>query len=202
MRDVLHVDRFEQADALFKPQRVEVLRRLDAPRSCTEVGVLLDQSPQRVYYHVKKLVDAELVEQVDERRVRGINEGIYQAAARSYWLSPHLLGSIGPRPVRDELSFGYLLQLVEDVQSDLARLGRSTSSPGRDDAAPSDLATLGVSGEITLAPENRAAFLSDLRQTLQELFTRHGGADGETVRLAVACYPKPDDTHPEKEHRS
>ena len=90
MRDVLHVDRFEQADALFKPQRVEVLRRLDEPRSCTEVGMLLDQSPQRVYYHVKKLVDAELVEQVDERRVRGIHEGIYRAAARSNldWVGP------------------------------------------------------------------------------------------------------------------
>lgn len=201
MRDVLHLERFEQADALFKPRRVEVLRHLDEPRSCTEVGTLLDQSPQHVYYHVRKLVEAELVEQVGERRIRGIHEGIYRAAARSYWLSPHLLGAIGPRPSRDELSLGYLLQLAEDLQSDLAQLDRSAAMVGQEDSLSTELATLGVSGEITLPPEGRAAFLSDLRQTLQELFTRHGGADGETIRLAVACYPKPDDIREEREHR-
>lgn len=38
-----HVESFEQVDALFKPQWVEVLRQLAKPRSCTEVGALLDR---------------------------------------------------------------------------------------------------------------------------------------------------------------
>src|SRR5215467_12543298 len=88
MRDVVYLDQIEQAEALLKPQRIEVLRQLAEPRSCTEVAAGLDQTPQRVYYHVKRLVDAGLARQVAERRVRGIHEGIYQAAARSYWLSP------------------------------------------------------------------------------------------------------------------
>ena len=39
------------------------------------------------------------------------------------------------------------------------------------------------------------AFLDELQQTLQDLFTRYGGAEGDAFRLAVACYPKgdPDD---------
>jgi hypothetical protein len=41
--------------------------------------------------------------------VRGIHEGIYQAAGRSYWLSPRLVGRIGLRQTRDRLSLGYLL---------------------------------------------------------------------------------------------
>ncbi|GAB3763441.1 ArsR/SmtB family transcription factor [Microlunatus parietis] len=183
MKDIVYLERLEQAEALFKPQRVAVLRQLSEPRSCTEVGKELGQTAQHVYYHVRKLLEAGLVSQVSERRVRGINEGIYQATARSYWLLPSLVGTIGTRRVQDELSLGYLLNLVEDVQADLVRL----------DGTDGDLPTLGVSGEIRLAAGDRDAFLADLRTTLQDLFTRHGGATGDTFRLAVACYPKEDD---------
>jgi DNA-binding transcriptional ArsR family regulator len=181
MKDLLYVEGFEQAEALLKPQRVEVLRHLAEPRSCTEVGQRLDQTPQRVYYHVRRLVDAGLVTQVSERRVRGIVEGIYQAAARSYWLSPQLVGTIGGRRTRDELSLGYLIELVENVQSDLAAIDRTSPS----------LPTLGVSGHIALPPERRSEFFDELRTTLQDLFTRYGDTEGDSFTLAIAVYPKP-----------
>jgi hypothetical protein len=149
------------------------------------VAVELDQTPQRVYYHVKRLLEPGLVRQVAERRVRGIHEGIYQAAGRSYWLSPSLVGRIGLRQTRDRLSLGYLVDLMEDVQADVAAL----------DLTRPDLPSIGVSGDIRVRPEQRKAFLDELQQTLQDLFTRYGGAEGDAFRLAVACYPKgdPDD---------
>lgn len=179
MRDVVYLDQIEQAEALLKPQRIEVLRQLAEPRSCTEVAAELDQTPQRVYYHVKRLLDASLVSQVSERRVRGIHEGIYQATARSYWLSPRLVGRIGLRQTRDRLSLGYLLDLMEDVQADVAAL----------DLSRSDLPSIGVSGDIRVRPEQRAAFLDELQHLLRDLFTRYGGAEGDAFRLALACYP-------------
>ncbi|MGQ0778841.1 MAG: helix-turn-helix domain-containing protein [Pseudonocardiales bacterium] len=180
MRDVLYLERLEQAETLLKPQRIEVLRQLAEPRSCTEVATRLDQTPQRVYYHVKRLVDAGLVSQMSERKVRGIHEGIYQASARSYWLSPRLVGTIGLRKTQDELSLGYLLNLVEEVQADIAGLDRT---------AP-EQPSVGVSGEIRVRPEQRQEFLDDLKTVLQDLFSRYGGAEGDAFRLAVACYPK------------
>lgn len=180
MKDLLYVEAFEQAEALLKPQRVEVLRHLAEPSSCTEVGVKLDQTPQRVYYHVKRLVDAGLVTQVSERRVRGIIEGIYQATARSYWLSPQLIGTIGGRRARDDLSLGYLIELVEEVQQDLATI----------DKTKPELPTLGVSGRIALPAASRKEFFDELRTTLQDLFTRYGGAEGDQFNLAIAVYPK------------
>ncbi|SNT12633.1 Helix-turn-helix domain-containing protein [Asanoa hainanensis] len=180
MKDVLYLERIEQAEALLKPHRIEVLRQLAEPRSCTEVATELGQTPQRVYYHVKRLVDAGLVTQVSERKVRGISEGIYQAGARSYWLSPRLVGRIGLRKAQDELSLGYLLDLMEEVQADIGALDRT---------AP-ELPSIGVSGEIHIRPERRQEFLDDLQSTLQELFTRYGGAEGDAFKLAVACYPK------------
>ena len=79
IRDVMHLEQLEQAEALFKPQRIEVLRRLAEPHTCGEVAEQLGQTPQRVYYHVKRLVEAGLVTLVEERKVRGVHEGIYQA---------------------------------------------------------------------------------------------------------------------------
>ncbi|GAA1762977.1 helix-turn-helix domain-containing protein [Nonomuraea sp. AD125B] len=184
MRDILYLEAIEQAEALLKPQRVEVLRQLAEPRTCSEVAAVLGQTPQRVYYHVKRLVEAGLVDQVAERKVRGISEGIYQAGARSYWLSPRLVGRIGGlRRARDELSLGYLLDLMEEVQEDIAALDRT---------AP-ELPSVGLSGEIHLRTEQRQQFLTDLQTMLQDLFTRYGGAEGDAFKLAVACYPKTDD---------
>jgi len=181
MRDVVYLDQIEQAETLLKPQRIEVLRHLAEPRSCTQVAAELDQTPQRVYYHVKRLLDASLVNKVSERRVRGIHEGIYQATGRSYWLSPRLVGRIGLRQARDRLSLGHLLDLMEDVQADVAAL----------DLSRPDLPSIGVSGDIRVRPEQRAAFLDELQHLLRDLFTRYGGADGDPFRLALACYPNP-----------
>ncbi|MEU1751171.1 helix-turn-helix domain-containing protein [Micromonospora matsumotoense] len=184
MRDVLYLEQIEQAETLLKPQRVDVLRQLAEPRTCTEVAVRLEQTPQRVYYHVKQLAAAGLVEQVASRKVRGISEGIWQAVARSYWLSPRLVGRIGgARRVSDELSLGHLLDLMEEVQADVAALDRN---------AP-ELPSIGVSGEIRVPAERRQEFLHDLQSTLQDLFTRYGGVEGDAFKLAVACYPKGED---------
>ena len=44
MRDVVYLDQIEQAEVLLKPQRIDVLRQLAEPRSCTAVAVELDQT--------------------------------------------------------------------------------------------------------------------------------------------------------------
>ena len=181
MQDVLFLDRLEQADALFKPRRVDVLRLLAEPRTCTEIGRELGDSPQKVYYHVKRLQSAGLVELVDERRVRGIVEGIYRAVARSYWVSPEIAGRLGPPRAREELlGLGYLLNLSEELSADLARLAME----------PVTLPSFGIAGDITLSPADGAAFVSELQRAFGEVLSKYSGAEGgHTFRLALACYP-------------
>src|SRR2546428_11442027 len=103
MRDVMLVEKPEQAGALLNPLRLELLKRADEPRTCTELAEALGETPQKIYYHVKVLVRAGALEKVEERRLRAIQEGHYQATARSYWLAPRLVGSVrgsprAPRP--------------------------------------------------------------------------------------------------------
>jgi hypothetical protein len=70
---------------------------------------------------------------------------------------------------------------MENVQADVAAL----------DLTRPDLPSIGVSGDIRVRPEQRAAFLDELQHLLQDLFTRYGGAEGDAFRLALACYPDP-----------
>lgn len=180
VKDVLYLERLEQAETLLKPKRVELLRHLAEPRSCTELGNEMGQPPQKVYYHVKKLEAAGLVDRVGERRVRALAEGLYRARARSYWLSPELVGRIGgSRRATDRLSLGFLLDLAEEVQSDVARLA----------AGGTDVPSLGLSGEIRLPADCREDFLRELRAVFEDVISRYGGSDGERFRLALACYP-------------
>lgn len=96
-----------------------------------------------------------------------------------------MVGASEQRPARDELSLGYVQQLVEDVQADLADLDRAAPSDG-DEPADSTLAILGVSGEIRVP---RAGARRSWRTCAS--------------RLAVACYPRPEEHHEdEKENRS
>jgi DNA-binding transcriptional ArsR family regulator len=188
VRDVLLLDRVDQAAALLKPLRLEVLRLLAEPRSCPELAKALDESTQKLNYHVRVLEEAGLVERVGDRRVRGLVEGVYRARAGSYWLSPDLVGRIGGgRRARDRFSLGFLLSLAEELQADLALLAQEA-----DDA---ELPTLGVSAEVEFrGADERAAFMQELQDVMSALAAKYGAAegeaDGEPFRLVLACYPR------------
>jgi DNA-binding transcriptional ArsR family regulator len=181
MLDTLFIEDVAQADALLKPKRVQIMRELAEPRTCTEIGGVLGETPQAVYYHVKRLQAAGLVSLVDERRVRGIVEGIYQAVARSYWVSPDVAGRLGPPRAREEmLGLGYLLNLTEEMARDLATLA----------VGPVTLPSFGIAGDVHLSPEDGAAFVAELQRAFGEVLGKYGGGEsGHTFRLALACYP-------------
>jgi len=189
MQDVLFVEETSQAGALLHPLRVEVLKRLDEPRSCPELADDLSETTQKVYYHVKILEKAGLVDKVEERRVRGIMEGLYQARARSYWLSPGLVGRVGgARRARDEASLGFVLNLAEEIQTDVARLAGETGEK--------EVPSLGLSAQIELADASeRAAFRAEVQELFQGLAEKYGKnrdaeTPSETFQLSLVCYPK------------
>ena len=193
MQDVCYIEDVEQAMTLLKPHRLEILRRLDKPRTCPELASEFEESAQKIYYHVKALQDAGLVDKVAEKRVRGTVEGYYQAKARSYWLAPKLVGQVGgAKQARDQVSLRVLLQLAEDVIEDTGKLG-SASEAGK------HVPSLSLSAQIHLAnASHRAEFLEELQTTFQALALKYGipSSDDDAVdksanfRLVMMCYPK------------
>lgn len=191
MQEVLYIEDVDQAAALLKPQRIEMLKLMDRPRTCPELGKILGETPQKVYYHVKALQNAGLIEQVGERRVRGTVEGSYQARARSYWLASDLIGQIGGAAIaQDQVSLRHLLSLTEEMRGDIGHLAQQVGK---------EIPSLGLSLHVELDDESRRAdFMADVQHMAQVLAHKYGATadDGDEqppkplFRLVLACYPK------------
>ena len=171
----------EQADALLKPKRVEILRHLAEPTTCTQIGGALGETPQAIYYHVKRLQAAGLVSLVDERRVRGIAEGIYQAVARSFWVSPACVGRLGPERAREEHARPRL-----PAQPDRADVARPRDAGhGRRSRCPRS----GSRATSRSHPRTARRSSPSCSGRSARCCRKYGGGEGHTFRLALACYP-------------
>lgn len=188
MQTTLYINQVEQAQQLLKPRRMAILQALGDPRTCNQLAEQFGQTPQQIYYHVKALERAGLVTKVREERVRGINEGYYQAKAQSIWLSPELVQLVGgQRQARDQLSLRYLMALAQEIYADVGRLGANSA---QGDSVPS----LSLSGNIYLPDATRRAeFKQEVQHIFQQLATKYGlddaGEQSGTFKLALACYP-------------
>jgi DNA-binding transcriptional ArsR family regulator len=191
------VDSARRTIALLNPLRLRLLRLAQEPSSATELARRLELPRQRVNYHVRELARAGFLRPAGRRRKRNWIEQRYVATARSYSLSPELLGPLAPdwRAIADTASPEYLLALAEQVRSDLARVGQEGRSRGQ------SVSTLSIKSQFRFdSPAQRAAFADALRQAVVEVIVRHSSPDrapsgrqgrGRSYRLVLACYPNP-----------
>ena len=189
MKDVHFIDSAGRASQLLKPLRIEILQCLAQPCSCTEIGQKLDLTPQKAHYHVKVLEKAGLVRKVDSRQKRGLQEGVYEAVARSFWLSPELVHKQGGvERAGSRMSFGYVQNLAQMVLTDIGHLSVTPDSPP----------CLGMDARIRLrSVKERAAFAAELQGAIQHLAQKYGARGREAVqgsaetdfKLVLTCYP-------------
>jgi hypothetical protein len=87
------------------------------------------------------------------------------------------------------MSLAFVLNLAEEIQTDVARLGERT---GEGESIPS----LGLSLQIELeSAGERARFLAELQETLQGLakkYAARGPAPRQEFQVSVVCYPRPE----------
>ncbi|MBN1146902.1 MAG: helix-turn-helix domain-containing protein [Anaerolineales bacterium] len=92
MEHLRHIQNFEQIKILADARRLEILRLLmAAPATLSQLGQILGEHPARVRHHLKQLEEANLVELVDTRVVRGFVEKYYRARARAFMLQDLIL---------------------------------------------------------------------------------------------------------------
>ena len=207
LSDPVHVVRGpEQAAALLNPDRVRILTALATPASATAVAGQVGMTRQRANYHLRELERAGLVELVEERRKGNCTERIVRASARSYLISPEVLGAVGATAasqVKDRFSASYLITLVAGALRDLAVL-RS-----RADRAGKQLATLALQTDIAFASAaDRAAFAEELTTTLASLAAKyHRDQPGaRPFRFLLGGYPaitkSEEESNAEQHHHS
>jgi hypothetical protein len=186
-----------RAGVLLHPLRQEVLREAREPSSSTEIAHRLDLPRQRVNYHVRELAKARFLRKAGRARKRNLWEQRWVATARSYQVSPEVLGPIGAETGRiaDRFSAAYLLALGERMQRELGRAALAA------EVGSQRLSTLSVEGELRFdSAEQRRRFAVALHNAFTEVVLHHaspyrrpdgGVASGRPYRLVVGCYPIP-----------
>jgi DNA-binding transcriptional ArsR family regulator len=177
------------AGALVAPTRRKILALLQTPGSATTIAGRLGLSRQRVNYHIRALESAGLVEEVERRARRGLEERVVRATAAHYLLSPDALGlpSASAPETSDRFSATYQVAVAARTIRELADLADRARRAGK------RLTTLTLDSEVRFAtPAMREAFANDLVETVTRLVARYHddrAADGRTYRLIVAAHP-------------
>ena len=113
MEDELRIDDTSVLAALYDPLRYRLFRLLETPRSVAELAAEVDMPANRLYYHVRRLVECGLVKLVDARPSGRHTERIYGRVASRIRFAGDLDVYTGGflRGIADELDAG--LQAVE-----------------------------------------------------------------------------------------
>ncbi len=127
-----------------------------------------------------------------ERRSGNFIETLYQAAARSFLVSPAVAWS-DPRRVdalRQQHSLERLVMVGAQLQRDAISLLDRAAFDGE------QIASAAVEVDVHFADEkDRAAFLDEYLKTVQELCDRYGSRDGLPYRVVLAAHPKAPNEH-------
>jgi DNA-binding transcriptional ArsR family regulator len=186
-----------RAAAVLHPLRLQILDALREPDSASGVARRLNLPRQRINYHVRELARAGFLSRAGQRRRGNMVERRYVATARTYVLSPDLLGKLGadPAAASDELSAGHLLALVSRAQAEVGQALQQAGAEGK------RLATLSIACDLRFeTAEQRGWFAEELRRAVLEVIDRcaspamdGAGAPGtgRLHRLLVGCYPPP-----------
>ena len=177
------------AATVLDATRLRILAGLREPASAATVARALGLPRQRVGYHVRALEREGLLEQVGERRTRGTVERLLQASARSYVLSPEVLGRLGATraEVQDRFSSAYQVAATARTLRDVAILQASAARAGK------RLPTLTLESEVRFASaEDQSAFARELMDAVTQLAARYHQAlapDGRTFRFVLTGHP-------------
>jgi DNA-binding transcriptional ArsR family regulator len=189
------IDHPAGAAALLDPMRLRLLQHLDTPDSATGLARRLRLPRQKVNYHLRELESHGLVELVEQRRKRNCIERVVRATARSYVISPDLLGRLAADPARvaDRFSSAYVVALAAKLIRDTAQLQREAEKAGK------KLATLSLESEIAFASAaRRHEFAEELATAVAHLVAKYHdqhAPGSRRFRLVLAAHPA---IHPRK----
>jgi DNA-binding transcriptional ArsR family regulator len=178
-----------QAAALLQEPRRQLLGLLAEPDSAAGLARKLGLPRQRVNYHLRELEREGLLECVEERRKGNCVERVVRATARSFVISPEVLGALGTTAatVRDRFSVAYLMSAAARTIRDVASLDARARREGK------RLATFTAEADIRFAnAETRAAFAEDLANAVAMLVAKYHddtAPAGRTFRLMAQIHP-------------
>ncbi len=174
---------------MLHPVRLKILGMLAEPNSATGLSREVGLPRQKINYHLRELEKSGLVRFVKQRRKGNCLERIVQATARSYLISPEMLGSLASDPSRisDHFSSGYMVAVAARTIRELAILQQ------RADKANRPLPTFNLQAEIRFASdEDRNGFAEALTREIARLTAKYhndAAPTGRLYRFFLGGYP-------------
>jgi DNA-binding transcriptional ArsR family regulator len=180
-----------RARVLLDPGRRRLVDALaEGPDSATGLARRLDDTRQRINYHLHLLEAAGIVELAEERRKGSQPERVMRLVARRYVIDPAAIEgpAADPDEVGDRFSAAYLVALASRALHELADLiDRAKTRRVR-------LATASVNTQVRLgSPAAFDAFVGDLTEAVGAVVARHHNeqGDGRWFRVVAGAYPGP-----------
>lgn len=197
MQPVHVIEERERAEVLMNPLRLRILEAARTPGSAAELARRLDETPQKVNYHVGRLAEHGFLRKVDERRAGNVVETVYGSVAERYVVASAILGSLSPQPEEVEpWTAARWLALQARAEHELGRAFRRAETAGQ------SVPTFSMDAEFRF---ETAEQLTLFTRAVQELFhatiskytspavTESGEpAPGRPYRLILGCYPVPE----------
>lgn len=190
MQEVSVIEDRAVAEAWLDPVRGRLLAELKAePASATALAGRLGIPRQKINYHLRTLEKHGLVEVISERRKGNMTERVLRASAGSYVISPGVAPEFAPDPdlSPDRTSARWMLALAARLVRDIGSLLRNSAK------ADKKVATWALDAQVTFAsPQERAAFATELGESVTKLLAKYHADTGRTHRIVIAVHPKAD----------
>nr|WP_275695691.1 helix-turn-helix domain-containing protein [Fredinandcohnia sp. SECRCQ15] len=172
----------------MNPLRGEIIGQLTEPASATEVAKAINETPQRVNYHLKTLEKVGLVKQVGTRHVRNLIEVLYLAVAKSFIMSDSLGWSHDAiERLKDQSSLAHLITISERIRKDaLSLLEQSEQNI--------EIPSASLQTKIVLPEKkDRNAFLNEYVKLVKQLVEKYqvNEASDENYNVMLSIYPEP-----------
>ena len=117
------IEDVETLKVLAHPQRLEILRNMEHPRTVKEVAERIKADPTKLYYHVRMMEKAGIIRITDTNVVSGIIEKQYQVVARGYKVAEGLVTA-------ESIDDGTLTDLADSIFDSTQHMLRKSVQAG------------------------------------------------------------------------
>jgi len=184
VKDMEVLTELEQVKAMAVPLRVEIVKMLGKePMTTTQVAKLLDEKPNRLYYHVTELEKVGILEVVETRQRGNLVEKYYQPVARLFRIDPGIFqqGAEGQQAFLETAISNFdstILDIRHAIENELL--------------SPEDMKrAFSVHLDYTLSPEDARELTDEIRDLVRRWKDRSPDSGGtRRTHLTMLVYTK------------
>lgn len=113
------------------PRRLKMIELMQEPTTVKAISAALEIAPSKLYYHIKLLLDHDLIKEVGHNIESGIVEKIYQVTAQHFKMVNPLINSAVPVEAADVLFASMLDHSAQGFRHALLNIERDDKQPPR-----------------------------------------------------------------------